>query len=181
MNKALCVLACFTLAAPAIALPVYQQWRLEQEREVEEGVYARLVFDAQGWRVWRFEARDWTSCKAVKSAIGRPHPFPLGVRDALGVGTPFLSIDYQSIISRQWTLRGEGLGPRGEYRRAGDRFWSPVGAEMRQLNGQRVEVHVISWEYPELSVGRYDERGVIDLTGLDEAIEAAERCISSDD
>ena len=71
-----------------------QGWVVGQEREVDEGVYARLVKPESGWRLWRFETKQGVTCKAVKSVKGQPHPVPVGVETVLFQGTPFIEIAF---------------------------------------------------------------------------------------
>src|SRR5262245_18557212 len=67
-------------------------WPIGQEREVDEGVYFTLLSSSNGWRIWKLETRSGLDCRAVKSAVGRPHPVPAGAGAVFTHGTPFIQI-----------------------------------------------------------------------------------------
>lgn len=157
-------------------------WPIGTEREVEAGVYMQVVASESGWRVWRTEQRSGVSCKAVKSAAGRPHPRPIGVGDALFTGTPYLTIGlYQDRFTYRWSARHLGK-VRVKYRTPGDRFWEE-GAEVNfpaNVIGERpIEIEVTSWEYPAIYEGYSEEAATFDLAGLAWAQEQVRVCSSA--
>ncbi|WP_147373682.1 hypothetical protein [Hephaestia caeni] len=173
------------LAIAVIAMPVqgaiYENWVVGQEREVDEGVYARLAKEEGGWRLWRFETKYGVTCKAVKPADGLPAPIPLGVSSKLGLGTPFLEITF---FDRQRTSRIEGrhLGDQAEYRSPGERFWHEWSEEtdlVDFLESPSIEVHVSSWKYPANFVGKIEERGTINLSGLASIMHDGSECAAA--
>jgi hypothetical protein len=179
MLRSLLLALILAAAVPqASEATVYSVWTVGQEREIEPGNYARLLRQENGWRLWRFETRQGVTCHAVKSAVGRPHPYPLGVGTALYGGSPYLAIYFGHTGATSATLHGRHYGGRREYRRPGDRFWSDFthSTDLAELDGARVEVHVLTWEYPEIMVGMADERGIIDLTGLSAIVAAGREC-----
>lgn len=161
----------------AIASIPQLAWRVGMEREVDEGTYAKLVAEAQGWRLWRFETRHGHTCSLVKSAVGRPHPAPIGVGAALWKGSPYIRIQFGG-MSESASLHGRFSETKREWRRPGDRFWQPFTSQTPwdEFDGHRIEVHVESWEYEAILVGLEDERGVIDFRGLAPMLDAAREC-----
>lgn len=166
------------LASSSIAFATsYSQWALGQEREVDTGYYAKLIYQQNGWRVWRFENKNGVSCQAAKSARGKPHPVPLGFRDRLHDGTPFISISRGYENAASVDLHG-AWGYDRDWRKVGAKFWNEEInlSDIMSNNGQVIEVHTATWEYPELRVGIVEERGLIDLSGLSPAIDALATC-----
>lgn len=144
-----------------------------------------LFSQSNGWSIWRTETQHGSSCKAVKPAEGLPHPIPVGVSDSLYRGTPFVSISHDFEASRRrggeqsLSVRLHGRWTSGhtrEWRLPGERFWNERLAQKDLIEGQRIEVHVETWEYYSILVGLENERGVIDLTGLNEAIQNLIEC-----
>lgn len=137
----------------------------------------KLVYNQTGWRVWRTETKDGVRCRAIKSAKGQPHPQPLGFRDSLWKGTPYLSLSkgYKSNLSVDLAGRW-GFG--GEWRDLGDKFWENRldFQDLAIRDGRQIEVHLKTWEYNAIKVGLAEERGLIDLTGLRAVLEALKAC-----
>lgn len=160
--------------------PPSSAWTVGQEREVDEGWYAKLVYQANGWRLWRFETRQGVSCYLVKPANGRVQPYPLGVGNSFYQGTPRVQIYYEGQKPTRVSLVGAESTSRAEWRMPGERFWTGWTWEsypdIAALDGKTIEVHVQGWEYPELRVGLSDERGLLNLTGAKVAMAAAEGC-----
>lgn len=170
------LLAALLLSMPS-AGTAQAQWVLGQEREVDEGYYGKLIYQQSGWRVWRFENRNGVQCRAAKSARGKPHPVPLGFRDRLHDGTPFISISRGYENSASVDLHG-AWGYDRDWRSVGAKFWNDelkLG-DLLANEGKAIEVHTATWEYPELHVGLVEERGVIDLSGLNAALAALASC-----
>jgi hypothetical protein len=166
------------VAAAAATIPAQaQSWTVGTEREVDEGYYFKLAYSAQGWRVWSIETRYGVDCRAIKSARGRPHPEPVGVAEAFHRGSPYIMLATTRARPIRLTLHGQ-WGTGGEWRQPGDRFWqdSLSWSDIAELDGQQIEVHTKTWEYDEILVGLADERGVLDLTGLDAAVAALRAC-----
>lgn len=166
---AACMLAPSTAEAASI---ITAPWRIGDEREVDDGIYFRLISSEQGWRLWRIETRDDIECRAVKSAVGKLHPIPLGVGALFYSGDPFIPYivlyrAYTGTLSYSW--KGRHLETkRVRFRKTGDRFWEDDNGRVAHQDGARLEVNVGSWEYPELMVGWNESRGVIDLSGWGE-------------
>jgi hypothetical protein len=132
----------------------------------------QVVALEHGWRVWKIETREGVQCKAVKSAVGRPHPVPVGVSSMMTRGTPFVEVlwsDYDHRFSYSW--RTEHYGKvRVKYRPVGERFWeernnpdfNPDG-----LTAQRLEVQLTSWEYPAILEGYAEENAIFDFAGVE--------------
>jgi hypothetical protein len=155
-----------------------QPWAIGQEREVDEGFYVRLVTQQNGWRHWRIETRNEVSCQAIKSAEGRPHPIPLGVSAAFYRGTPFLTL---SEISGRLSFGWQGanvLGERLKYRAIGERFWTDWvhDGDLMPFANSRLEVNIVTYQYPRIFAGRIEETAVINLTGLEEAARYVLNC-----
>lgn len=183
--KLLATLGLALALAPvaANAAPVSRAWAVGQEREVDPGVYARLVAQRLGWTLWRFETQHDFSCHLVRQVAGSPQPHPLGVGEVLYNGSAFLEVVYYAEAGASmhvsYQLNGRyGSGATREYRRLGARFFGEMSFEGNLLpfDGQVIEVHVVSWEYPASHVGMSDETGLINLTGLREMDEAARAC-----
>lgn len=164
-----------TLAAIAATGALTQpqaQWAIGSEREVDEGVYMQVVASDQGWRVWKIETRTGVQCKAVKSAVGRPHPVPVGVSSMMARGTPFLEVlwrDDEHGFSYSWGTEHYGK-VRVKYRPVGARFWEErnnFDFDADDLAEQRLEVQLTSWEYPAILVGYAEEDAIFDLSGLE--------------
>jgi hypothetical protein len=163
------------------ALPaVYTKWSIGMEREVAEGVYMKLVAVSDGWRIWRIETRNDVDCRAIKSAIGRPHPIPAGAGAVFMLGTPFLMImkGHKSPYSFSWETTHWG-DVEGQYRLAGEKFWSPLkerSDDLSQFDGKTLEISLTSYEYPAVNVGFAKETGKIDLMGMGAAIASVDQC-----
>ncbi len=148
-----------------------QQWSVGIEREVDQGTYMKLVAADAGWRVWRIETRSEATCKAVKSARGRPHPAPLGLNAVMTGGTPFVEVARpwsRSQFSYNWHGRYSGFADV-RYRPLGARFWessSSLKFDASSIGEQPIEVAVETWEYPAISVGVIEEEAVFDFAGL---------------
>ena len=173
--------ALLLLVLPSAAsATAYPKWTVGQEREIDAGTYAKLLSQNAGWRVWRFETRSGVTCRAVKSAIGRIHPYPIGVGSKLVDGTPFIEADSYKQGSLSVTISGTWGGGKWEFRKPGARFWSSADTAMpvAEWDGQKIEVHIQTWEYDEILVGLSDERAIVDLTGAAAAVREVESCIS---
>lgn len=160
----------FAAFAAATAAQAFQSWPVGVEREVDEGVYMKVIAVENGWRLWRTETRSSVDCMAVKSAAGRPHPVPIGVGGALHRGTPYLQVyrSYDGTVRHAWHGRYYGR-VRAKVRRPGERFWNELdGArgDMTPYDGETIEVVVSSWEYPEVLVGHSEEVANFSMEGL---------------
>jgi hypothetical protein len=194
MIRVVCAIsAALLFVTPLLGkVPANHRWQIGREAEVDDGVYAKLLYEANGWRVWRFEQKIGISCYLTKPATGGRAAVPLGVSTYLYGSTPRLSI-YLSQGERRinldtykvedspdelWSIEGFHGGATVQYRLIGQRFYTP--AQRSKIppmpSGSRVEVAVQSWEYDKIKVGLVDERGVIDLTGLDAARIALRQC-----
>ena len=155
-------------------------WVVGQEREVDAGWYAKLTYQANGWRLWRFETRQGISCYLVKPTNGRIQPYPLGVGNSFYRGTPYIRIYYERQRLTRVTLVGAEESTLTEWRMPGDRFWTTWTwdqyPDVAALDGKIIEVHAMGWDYPELRVGLSDEKGMLDLTGVSAAMAKAEQC-----
>lgn len=161
------LVATAALATVPAKSAIYRSWAVGQEREVDEGVYAKLVAQSNGWRLWQFETTTGKQCFAIKSAVGRPHPVPVGVSNFFTGGTPFLKL-YSAYAKIYADLQGEHYrSTTNEFRAPGERFWAKISDEtLSPLDGKTVDVHVISWEYREIMVGMADEKAKLSLAGL---------------
>jgi hypothetical protein len=73
-----------------------------------------------------------------------------------------------------------------KYREIGARFWEERPRTVRKdsydwnklfsLDGKDIEVHAVSHEYPEILVGRAEDSGVVNLTGITKARQLVEQC-----
>lgn len=171
----------FALAAVLTVTP-QQAWAVGTEREVDEGVYMKVVASEQGWRVWRIETRNGVDCRAYKSAQGRRHPVPVGVNSMMArSGTPFLEVYWVPALSRyfsEWHTVHYG-GVRSKYRLPGARFWEETAPDPSTVAEGSVEVVLTSWEYPEILVGHSEERATFDFTGIKWAMETVQACNAS--
>ncbi|MGE6695982.1 MULTISPECIES: hypothetical protein [Sphingobium] len=170
-------LAIYIIASLLLPNTASAQWVPGQEREVDEGVYAKIISQQNGWRIWRFETKDDVTCQAVKSARGRPHPVPVGFRDKMYMGTPFISISRGYKDEASVDLHGK-YGYSQTWRRLGNKFWNEkLGLNDLSLNdGDPIEVHTETWEYPQIRVGLTSESGIVDLTGILAAVDALKEC-----
>lgn len=176
-------LAFGVILAAVAPVPALAQtsWPVGMEREVDEGVYMKVLRVANGWRLWRIETKDSAECRAVKSARGRPDPIPVGVGAGFWRGTPSVLLyeNYDRKIAFAWS--GEHYGKvEVKTRLLGARFWDEQrGAwspDLLPFDGKLLEVNVTSWEYPEILVGLADETAVMDLTGLAAMVDAVKAC-----
>lgn len=161
-----------------------QAWEVGEEREGDEGYYFTLLESSNGWRVWKIETKEGSRCTAVKSVIGKPHPEPLGVADHFWRGTPFVVVSKGhrfsglGIVGR-FRLQGiYGSGHKTQFRAVGDRFWDKWKStlDLSNFDGQKIEVAISSYEYPQSLVGGAHEKGVLDLQGLSKVVEKVEAC-----
>ncbi|WP_143276014.1 hypothetical protein [Brevundimonas diminuta] len=165
------------IAATIIAIALQtSDWPLGREREVDEGLYMKVIDQNNGWRIWQSESQNGTICKAVKSARDRPHPIPVGVGTGLFRGTPFLEIHVQRhgfsgrpIYSYNWRTAHYGK-VEIEYRLIGDRFYTK--SNNGSFDGDSVdqssyEITLTSFEYPAILRGRAEEKAVFDFEGLE--------------
>jgi hypothetical protein len=173
------LLGALSLGVSHAASQTGEFWTVGKEREVGEGFYFRLVSQINGWRIWRIETKNGVDCRAIKSAVGRPHPVPLGVYAVFYRGTPFLTI-FESSGRPEfiWSTVHSGK-VRTQYRLPGEKFWtdSPVGGgDLTLFDGKKLELSITSYEYPEIYVGFTKQTGIMDLVGLAAAIEALRQC-----
>ena len=104
---------------------------------------------------------------------------PVGVGSGFYGGTPFLSLyrGYQGKISYDW--QGEHLsGERLKFREPGGRFWEDwtYSSDLMTWDGKQLELNIVTYEYPEIFVGRADETAIIDLTGMSKMAELVTAC-----
>jgi len=156
-------------------------WRMGQEREVDEGIYMTLMSSFDGWRIWKIETSSGLDCRAIKSAAGRPHPVPVGAGAVFYRGTPFIQImkGYRAPYRFSWGTVHWGK-VRVQYRKPGDRFWESMNEnedDLLHLDGEKIEIHLTSWEYPEILVGFAEEKAVIDFSGMSKAMKAMDQCM----
>lgn len=159
------------------------QWSSGQEREVDEGYYMSVRATKDGWRIWQTETRDGTTCKAVKSAKGRPHPIPVGYAAALYKGTPFLTVlatgAWRSVDKYRFSWSTVHSGNASlQVRQPGDKFWlkgdggildpENVGTSFdpTSLGEGELEIVMSSYEYPTIYRGHVEEKAIFDTTGL---------------
>jgi len=167
-------------AAVALALSFAQPqaWTVGTEREVDEGVYMKIVAAEQGWRVWRIETRGGVDCRAYKSAQGRRHPVPVGVGSMMArTGTPFLEVYWYPALEKTYSeWHAVHYRGRAKYRTPTDRFWEEGAPDPEAVEERIVDVVMTSWEYPELLIGHAEERAKFDLAGIRWAVEAVHSC-----
>lgn len=156
---------------------IYYKWAVGQEREVDAGVYAKLVAQRNGWRLWRFETVNGVHCKAIKPAIGRPAPVPLGVNSVMHGGVPRIELYFPNPVTTRSSVEGTYSGGAAQVRAVGDRFWTDADdVDLAEMDGRVVEVVVKSWEYPAVLVGYAEDRGSVSLVGIDEITDSGMRC-----
>lgn len=174
------VLGAAIMGAGPVAAQAGGRWTIGEEREVDAGTYMRLTANQQGWRIWRVETRSGAHCLAVKSARGRPHPAPLGVGSAFWGGTPSIRISGLDRSRLTYSWQAHHLGRvRVKTRPIGARFWDDVSSygETSPFSSEApVEVHLTSWEYPELLIGLSEETAVFDPVGISWAEEQLRAC-----
>jgi hypothetical protein len=173
------ILTASVLFSSQLAYAQQSDWSVGVEREVGEGHYFKLFAQSHGWRVWRIETRDSVLCTAVKSAIGRPHPIPLGYGFAFFGGTPFLTVTpIVDGYNFHWkTTRLHDVA--AQYREGGQKFWYNFvynDQNFIQLDGKIIEISVTSWEYPALNRGYAKETASFNVVGLNQAITALYDC-----
>lgn len=167
----------------ATAMLAAQDWSVGQEREVDAGVYMRLVAEERGWRVWRAETRSALRCKAVKATRGGAEPAPIGVGAFMYGTSPFVEVRINPLTRRpesEW--RGQWIGePSVKYRFEGARFWEEPRSttfDIAPLGERSIEVMVTTYQYPDINWGRSELTGVIDLAGREWAIAQVRACES---
>jgi hypothetical protein len=173
------LLALFSFGFANLAFA--QQWQIGQEREVDEGHYFKLLKIESGWRLWQIETKEGISCKAIKSARGRPHPQPLGVGSAFFGGTPFLTISSNGRGQTWFMWQGQHLGTKGtKFREPTDRFWQDwkYGTDLLPMDGKVIELNIVSYEYPEIFVGRSEQNVLFDLNGLSSIVTEVVDCVA---
>lgn len=165
-------------------------WAIGNEREIRAGTYLKLVAELSGWRIWRETYARGASCSAVKPAEGVRQPHPFSSISFYGTFPAVLITDEAAGLvtepHRQWQIIGRWSNAQTqEYRAVGERFyssrpdalaapdaWEPFFA----FDGQRVEIHVVSHQYPAIHEGRSEQTAVIDLAGLANALAAVKAC-----
>jgi len=164
----------------ASALPA-TSWRIGDAQEVDEGVYATLLHRKDGWTVWQFEKEDEINCHAAKGQAGA-FIRPIGVAENLWGPKPFLQVSMfgWSTTPRAeiWSLVGTWGASSSKFRKPGDKFWKEADQLGAGLEGV-IEVNVVSWQYPAILVGRSEDHGYINLTGIDAARVAIEPCLAA--
>lgn len=171
--------AIFAAAFCSLAAAPGHHWNIGQEREVDEGVYATLLTQKQGWWVWKFEDAEHTDCTAVKSARGTP-AVPMGVADYIAAAAPYLQVSQYGWSNtpdqESWTLGGKWAGRADtKFRLPGERFWKS-GSELAPSDAKVLEVDVTTYEYPSVYVGRSEDHGFISLSGLGAIRPALQKC-----
>ena len=175
-KNAVAVLLLFSPVALSASIPVRQNWAVGEEREVDEGIYFKLIKVEKGWRLWRLETRGGIECRAVKSARGKVHPIPIGAGAMFGFGEPYITI---------WKHRGKLLyswkgvdfdNSMVQIRRAAAKFWDTDEGDEVFADSDVVEVNISSWEYPDVRVGYHETKGVLDFTGWSEMRTAVDEC-----
>lgn len=164
-------------SAPVIAsIPVRQQWSVDEEREVDEGTYFKLLTVKNGWRLWRIVTKGSVECRAVKSARGKVHPFPIGAGAMLGFGEPYITI-WKHAGSLRYYWKGVDFdNSRVQIRRVGEKFWSIDTGSEAYSDIDVVEVNISSWEYPTVRIGYHETKGIIDFQGLSAMRAAVDEC-----
>ncbi len=172
-----------------------QGWNLGVEREYTPGRYAKLLSVFEGWRLWRFESVSGVDCRAVKPAIGKPHPVPGGNTTMMEGAPPFVVMNYDHEGKLVWEFEGE-FGDTGsiDWRRENERFYTRYlpfqisDMERRILDGQFVDtlahldgetisVLIITWEYPSpLYINESKLTAKFNFLGLSEMIKALKEC-----
>lgn len=167
--------ALIAVAAAPISPAIGQN--MGEEFEADEGYYLTLVAQVDGWRIWRTETRDRTSCKAIKSPVGLPHPKPSGDQDMFYGGTPFVQISRGFKDSASVDVRGQ-FGYHGQWRTAGARFWEEKleYTDLALNDGRKIEINSVTYEYNSVRVGRVEESGVLDLKGFLTAMARLAEC-----
>ncbi len=155
-------------------------WPINVEREVDEGTYMSVYASFSGWRIWKTETKNGISCKAVKSAKGKPHPIPVGVNSALYRGTPFLTVltGYKDRVVYSWSAEHYG-NVSVKIRIPGEKFWDEYrssSVDMQKYQEKRIEISLISWEYPEIYVGLSEQKGIFELIGIKKALSEIDKC-----
>lgn len=178
-KKLAVLLGILSLGVSQTASKASEIWIVGKEREVGAGFYFRLVSQINGWRIWRIETEAGVDCRAIKSAIGRPHPVPLGVYAVFYRGSPFLTIfENSNRPNFSWSTVHSGK-VKTQYRQQGEKFWTdspPDGGNLISFDGKKLELSITSYEYPAIYAGFAKETGIIDLAGLTAAIEALTQC-----
>lgn len=163
-------------------------WKVGHERETTSGTYMKLIAVSQGWRIWREEWKGGSTCSAVKPAKSVPQPQPFSSSFFYG-SYPAIVVSETKVLSvdrLNWSLVGRDINPTDqEIRLAGERFYTErpglfAGAaewnKLLDLDGVIIEAHVGSWKYPALAVDYAERTGVIDLTGLRNAVGQIRSC-----
>lgn len=150
------------------------------------GKARQLLFDQQGWKVYRARNVEFHSCFAYKVAEGSQEPAASGAGMALGQisGAPGLKL-YISDDSDQYEygLFGEGFYTGRALLEAGGNIWSAVYSfgdlqlpDLLALDGQTANVEIASYRYRSRVGPRMYFTGQIDLSGLSDAYAALESC-----
>jgi hypothetical protein len=165
--RSLMSVALIFLAVQTAESKTKVNWAIGEEFEADEGIYFKLLSVSSGWRLWRIETRHGVECRAVKSANGLPHPVPLGVSNLFYGGDP-RAVVLWSGYQHKLVVDLEGKGTRNHAvltRVVGDKFWDD-GKTFNPAEGQKIEVSIASWKYPDARIGYQESKGVLDFSGL---------------
>lgn len=148
-------------------IAIVSSWSVGQEVEVGPGVYAKLQYEADGWRVWRFEQRNGYSCVATKGPNG-DNIVPLGFSDVLFGPTLWIEIRNRE---KWWTVAGSGDGAGISFRNSGARFYSESLGYTFPAPTIEGKMDFIrnSYRYPRSRIGFETKEATIDLVGMGNA------------
>lgn len=193
----------FTEASSKPALNKYAPWKTGDEREIFPNTFFKKVKEIKGWEIWREETDIDVMCFATKSSNYQLHPKPIFDRSfSVSVPTIVLSKNYQykqeyvdqygedSLAKYNWAILGYHSGDFKDnfdlewdsnryfeqYKVVGEKFWTDCWTCFFKNSNKKIEVHILTYEYPEIKVNPKDQYGIIDLIGLNEALEEIESC-----
>jgi hypothetical protein len=192
--KNICALALVFPLLCAAAPGHKSSWTVGAEREVDNGIYAKLVAVEGGWRLWRFETARGYDCRAIKPAFGRPHPVPSGEGDTFR-GVPSWVMINKSIEGNvEWEFQGVYDSTTVvEWKLPGEKFYSyympersesfEKGTGQKQINsfipldGKIIDVVIVSYEHPSpLYINRTELKARFDFTGVNHIVAQLEQC-----
>lgn len=192
VTSVFCGVACATPAAHSqdFNSARTRPWSVGNEREVSAGNYLKLAGEVSGWRIWRESYSTGWSCSAVKPALGIRQPYPFSSISFFGTYPAVLLTDERAGLvtepHRQWQVIGRWPNAQTqEFRAVGERFYTPRPDVLARpeawepffaFAGQRVEVHVVSHQYPAIREGRSEQTAIVDLSGMSDALSAVKDC-----